>query len=150
MDFPAYSLNRVEVTDQMEEALGIRPLEAYLDRDLLLVLPDAASVRGLKPDQEKIRKLDGLTTAVTAPSDDEKYDCVSRVYVPKLEIPEDPVTGSTHCMITPYWCGRLGKKDIACFQASERTGILYTGLAGDRVRVAGKAVIYSRGKILEG
>ena len=59
-------------------------------------------------------------------------------------------TGSTHCMITPYWCSRLGKKELVCFQASERTGILYTGIRGNRVKVAGKAVLYSEGMILEG
>ncbi len=150
MDFPAYTLNKTEVTDQMEEAIGIRPLEAWIDRDLLLILPDAASVKELHPDLEKIKKLDGLLTAVTAPSDQKGYDCVSRVFVPKLNIPEDPVTGSTHCMITPYWCSRLGKKDLVCFQASERTGILYTGIRGNRVKVAGKAVLYSEGRILEG
>ena len=149
MDFPAYALNKTEVTDQMEEAIGIRPLEAYLDRDLMLILPDAASVRELHPDQDKLKKLDGLLTAVTALSDHEGYDCVSRISVPKLNTPEDPVTGSTHCMITPYWCRRLGKKELVCFQASERTGILYTGIRGNRVKVAGKAVLYSEGRILE-
>ena len=150
MDFPAYALHKTEVTDQMEEAIGIRPLEAWIDRDLLLVLPDAASVMKVNPDQEKLKQLDGLLTAVTARSDRDEYDCVSRVFVPKLNIPEDPVTGSTHCMITPYWCGRLGKKELVCFQASERTGILYTSIQGDRVKVAGKAVLYSEGMILEG
>ena len=150
MDFPAYALNKTEVTDQMEEAIGIRPLEAYLDRDLMLILPDAASVRELHPDQDKLKKLDGLLTAVTARSDHEGYDCVSRIFVPKLNIPEDPVTGSTHCMITPYWCSWLGKKELVCFQASERTGILYTGIRRNRVKVAGKAVLYSEGTILEG
>ena len=148
MDFPAYALHKTEVTDQMEEAIGIHPLEAWIDRDLLLVLPDAASVKELHPDQEKMKQLDGLLTAVTARSDHEGYDCVSRVFAPKLNIPEDPVTGSTHCMITPYWCSRLGKKELVCFQASERTGILYTSLQGDRVKVAGKAVLYSEGVIL--
>ena len=150
MDFPAYKLRKIEVTDRMEEAIGVRPLEAYIDRDLLLVLPDAASVRSLTPDQEKLLTLDGLLTAVTAPSDEKEFDCVSRVFVPKLAIPEDPVTGSAHCMITPYWCGRLGKDRLTCFQASSRSGILYTGLRGNRVTVAGKAVLYSREKILEG
>lgn len=149
MDFPAYKLRKTEVTDRMEEAIGVRPLEAYIDRDLLLVLPDAASVRDLVPDQEKLLSLDGLLTAVTAPSDDEKFDCVSRMFAPKLGIPEDPVTGSTHCMITPYWCGKLGKENLTCFQASGRTGILYTGLKGNRVTVSGKAVLFSRGRILE-
>ena len=106
MNFPAYTLNKVEVTDQMEEALGIRPIEAYIDRDLMLVLPDAASVRNLKPNLNKIKNLEGLLVAVTAPADQEGFDCISRIFAPKLGIPEDPVTGSTHCMITPYWCHR--------------------------------------------
>ena len=150
MDFPAYSLNKVEVTDTMEYALGIRPLEAYIDRDLLLVLPDAESVRKLNPDQAKLKELDGMAMAVTAHSDTDEYDCVSRVFVPGMGIPEDPVTGSTHCMITPYWCGRLDKCEIVCYQASDRGGVLYTKLCGDRVKVAGNAVLYSQGVILEG
>ena len=149
MDFPAYGLNRTEVTDKMEDAIGIRPLEAYMDRDLLLVLPDAASVRDLQPDQDKLKELDGLLVAVTAASDDDRYDCVSRIFAPKLSIAEDPVTGSAHCMITPYWCGRLCKDELTCYQASSRTGILYTGVKGDRVKVAGKAVLYSEGEILK-
>lgn len=150
MDFPAYSLNGVEVTDAMEAALSVRPLEAYIDRDLLLVLPDAESVRKLKPDQAKLKELDGMAIAVTADSDTDEYDCVSRVFVPEMGIPEDPVTGSTHCMITPYWCQRLGKDELVCCQASDRGGVLYTRLCGDRVKVAGKAVLYSQGVILEG
>ena len=149
MNFPAYRTEKIEVTYEMAEAIGIRPLEAYLDRDLLLVLPTADDVRNLRPDTDKLMNLPGLITAVTAPSDDEKYDCVSRVFAPKLAIPEDPVTGSTHCMITPCWCQKLGKDSLTCFQASERTGILYTSLNGDRVTVAGNAVLYSSGSILE-
>ncbi len=75
---------------------------------------------------------------------------MSRVFAPKLSIPEDPVTGSTHCMITPYWCRRLGKEKIICRQASSRGGMLYTRLSGNRVKVAGKAVLYSEGNILKG
>ena len=149
MNFPAYTLNKVEVTDQMEEALGIRPIEAYIDRDLMLVLPDAASVRNLKPNLNKIKNLEGLLVAVTAPADQEGFDCISRIFAPKLGIPEDPVTGSTHCMITPYWCHRLSKQELICFQASERSGILYTKLCGDRVKIAGQAVLFSKGTILE-
>ena len=150
MDFPVYSLNQVEVTDLMEEAAGIRPLEAYLDRDLLLVLPDAASVRELKPNLGKMKELEGLIVAVTASSDQEGTDCISRVFAPKLNIPEDPVTGSTHCMIAPYWCRRLGRSSLVCVQASERSGILYTSLCENRVKIAGKAVLFSEGTILEG
>lgn len=149
MNFPAYSLKETDVTDEMEQAIGIRPLAAYIDRDLLLVLPGEKDVREVNPDKDRLMKLDGLITAVTAPSDDPAYDCVSRVFAPKLAIDEDPVTGSTHCMITPYWCKRMGKNCLTCYQASERTGILYTSLDGDRVRVAGKAVLYSSADILE-
>lgn len=147
MDFPAYSLNRIQVTDKMEEAIGIRPLEAYIDRDLLLVLPDASSVKKLQPDQDKLKELDGLLVTVTAPAGDDLYDCVSRIFAPKLCITEDPVTGSAHCMITPYWCSRLDKEELVCYQASARAGVLYTSFRGDRVKVAGKAVLYSEGKI---
>lgn len=149
MDFPAYRCHRVEVTRQMEEALGIRPLEAYLDRDLLLVLPDADAVRALAPDQAKMKELEGLLVAVTARSDVPEYDCVSRVFAPKLAVKEDPVTGSAHCMIAPYWCDRLGKNRLVCYQASQRTGVLDTSRDGDRIKIAGKAVLYSEGDILQ-
>jgi len=149
MDFPAYKCNKVDVTDQMEEAIGVRPLEAYIDRDLLLVLPDGDKVKTLNPDQEKMKGLDGLLVIVTAPSSDAGYDCVSRVFAPKLTIKEDPVTGSSHCMIAPYWCDRLGKDELVCYQASERSGVLYISRKGDRIKVAGKAVLYSEGEILK-
>lgn len=148
MDFPAYRCNPVPVTRAMEEAIGAKVEEAYLDRDLLLVLQSPEDVVSLKPDQQKLQNLDGLLTAVTAR--EKQYDCVSRVFAPKLDVEEDPVTGSTHCMITPYWCDRLKKNRLNCFQASERTGVLYTTLCGERVKIAGKAVLYSSGEILSG
>lgn len=148
MDFPAYRCSPVPVTRAMEEAIGAKVEEAYLDRDLLLVLPSPEDVVSLTPDQQKLQNLDGLVTAVTARG--KQYDCVSRVFAPKLDVEEDPVTGSTHCMITPYWCDKLKKNHLNCFQASERTGVLYTTLCGERVKIAGKAVLYSSGEILSG
>ena len=150
MDFPIYKLNPADVTDLMAEAIGVRPLEAYIDRDLLLVLPDEISVRELRPDQDRLKELDGLLVAVTAPSSEEHVDCVSRVFAPKLNLPEDPVTGSSHCMIAPYWSRRLGKSELVCSQASERGGILYAGVQENRVKIAGKAVLFSESRILEG
>ena len=147
MDFPAYSCKRIEVTEKMEAALGVRPLEAYLDRDLLLVLENAEQVRTLSPDQNKLKELEGLAIAVTAKSDVPEYDCISRVFVPELSISEDPVTGSSHCMIVPYWCDRLGKEELVCFQASERSGILYAERKQDRVILSGKAVLFSVSEI---
>lgn len=147
MDFPAYHPNSIDVTDLMEEAIGVRPLEAYIDRDLMLVLPNEQAVKGLQPDQNKMQELDGLLVIVTAPSDKEAFDSVSRVFAPKLDIAEDPVTGSAHCMIAPYWCSRLSKDDLVCFQASEREGILYASVKGDRVTVAGKATLFSESEL---
>lgn len=146
MNFPAYKRNKVSVTDEMVQAIGIKPTEAYLDRDLLLVLDSEEAVINLKPNQEKMKKLDGLCIAVTAES--KNFDCVSRVFAPELNVAEDPVTGSTHCMIAPYWADKLGKTDITVFQASKRTGVLYCKAIGERVIISGKAVLYSVADIL--
>ena len=102
-----------------------------------MVLEAEDQVKNLSPDIEKMKLLEGLTIAVTAPG--REYDSVSRVFVPKLAISEDPVTGSSHCMIAPYWSEKLGKKELNCYQASERGG----NLKGDRVRIAGKAVLFA-------
>lgn len=145
MDFPAYRLVEAPVTDEMEDALGARPREAYLDRDLLLVYDDEATVRGMRPDFEKVGQLDGLGIAVTAPGAD--YDCVSRFFAPKLEINEDPVTGSVHCMIAPYWANRLGKDAISAYQASARGGEMVCELRGERVVLLGKAALFSASEL---
>lgn len=141
MDFPAYVCREVPVTDEMEDALGARPKEAYLDRDLLLVYDDEETVREMKPDFEKVGQLDGLGIAVTAPG--ANRDCVSRFFAPKLKIDEDPVTGSVHCMIAPYWASRLGKTAIDAYQASARGGEMTCELQGDRVVILGKAALFS-------
>ena len=141
MDFPAYVCREVPVTDEMEDALGARPKEAYLDRDLLLVYDDEETVRKMKPDFEKVGQLDGLGIAVTAPG--ANRDCVSRFFAPKLKIDEDPVTGSVHCMIAPYWASRLGKTAIDAYQASARGGEMTCELQGDRVVILGKAALFS-------
>ena len=141
MNFPAYDIEHIEITDMMIEALGTIPLAAYKDRDILFVLRNEDEVRNLQPDMELISKLDGACIAVTAKGTE--YDCVSRVFAPKFGITEDPVTGSTHCMIAPYWCKRLNKTNITAFQASSRTGILYCESVGDEIIVSGKAVLFS-------
>ena len=141
MEFPAYKLEHIEITDVMIEALGTIPLAAYKDRDILFILRDEDEVRDLQPDMELIPKLDGACIAVTAKGTE--YDCVSRVFAPKYGMNEDPVTGSTHCMIAPYWCKRLNKTNLIAFQASERTGILYCECVEDKVIISGKAVLFS-------
>lgn len=146
MDFPAYKLNKIAVTEEMAKAIGVKPTEAYLDRDLLLVLDSEEAVINLKPNQEKMKKLDSLCIAVTAKG--KSFDCVSRVFAPELDVAEDPVTGSTHCMIAPYWADKLGKADIRAFQAFKRTGVLYCKVMDERVIISGKAVLYSVADIL--
>ena len=146
MEFPAYKLEHIEITDTMIEALGTIPLAAYKDRDILFILRDEDEVRDLQPDMELISKLDGACVAVTAKGTE--YDCVSRVFAPKFGLNEDPVTGSTHCTIAPYWSRRLNKPDLTAFQASSRTGILYCECVEDKVIISGKAVLFSINEIV--
>ena len=142
MDFPAYEPKKIPVTDEMQAAVGAKILEAYLARDLLMVLDSAEAVEHLKPDFDKLSKLEGLIQAVTAAGVDE-FDCVSRVFAPKVAVPEDPVTGSTHCLIAPYWSGRLGKQKLTARQASARGGVLYCEVLGERVKVSGNAALFA-------
>ena len=110
MDFPAYDLKHVEITDAMVDAIGAKPVEAYMGRDLLCVFDDEKTVRQLKPNLDKLKKIDGLLLHVTAPGKD--TDSVSRSFAPKLNVPEDPVCGSGHCHIAPYWMNKLNKDSI--------------------------------------
>lgn len=141
MEFPAYRLKKVPVTEAMIDAIGAVPSEAYIGRDLLCVFDDGDIIRSLEPDMEKLLELDGLLLQVTAPGRD--TDCVSRSFAPKLNVEEDPVCGSGHCHIIPYWAKRLGKENIVAYQASERGGTLYCRMSGDRVILAGKAALFS-------
>ncbi len=145
MDFPSYQLKKVEVTDAMTEAIGVRPLAAHKGRDLLCILESENEVRKANPKMDKVKLLDGLLLQVTAQGN--KYDCVSRSFAPKLNIPEDPVCGSGHCHIIPYWAEKLGKKNLVAYQASQRGGILYCTYQGERVVLGGKAVLYSSAEI---
>ena len=146
LDFPAYDLKKVDVTPEMEDAVGGKPLEAYLGRDLVLVMDEDFDIPGADPDMRKIEKLDGLIVHITQKGKGD-YDCISRSFAPKLLVAEDPVCGSGHCHISVYWSKVLGKPDILAYQASPRTGILHTRVEGDRVFLAGEAVLYSRGQI---
>lgn len=145
MDFPAYALEPVEVTDAMAECCGARPVAAFMGRDLLCVMNSEAEVRNAAPDMEKVRKLDGLLLHMTAQGKD--HDCVSRTFAPKCGVPEDPVCGSGHCHIIPYWADRLGKTELTAYQASRRGGVLYTRLDGERITLAGKAALFSEAEI---
>jgi len=141
MNFPAYDIKKVEVTKEMADAIGAMPKEAYMGRDLLCVFDDENTVRNTRPDLEKVKKLDGLLLHLTAQSQD--TDCISRSFAPKLSVPEDPVCGSGHCHIIPYWADKLKKNDIVAYQASKRGGTLYCRMDKDRVVLGGMAAIFS-------
>ena len=141
MNFPAYVPKKIPVTDAMQEAIGAKVLEAYVARDLLMILESEAVVENLSPNLDALKNLDGLTQAVTAAG--KNFDCVSRVFAPKLKIVEDPVTGSTHCLIAPYWSKRLGKKKLLARQASARGGILHCEVEAERVKISGSAALFA-------
>lgn len=145
MEFPAYDLKPVAVTKAMEEALGVRPIKAFMGRDLLCVVDDEKIVRSLDPDLEKIKELDGLLLHITARG--VKTDCVSRSFAPKLAVAEDPVCGSGHCHIIPYWADTLNKEELVAYQASKRGGTLYCRREGKKIFMAGKAALYSAGEL---
>jgi len=145
LDFPARPGTPVAVSDALIDALGARPLEARMARDLMAVLDSEAVVRDLRPDFGRIAGLDTFAVMVTAPGDD--VDFVSRFFAPRAGIPEDPVTGSAHCTLAPYWADRLGRTTLTARQVSSRGGELECELKGDRVLISGRCVEYLRGEI---
>ncbi|MDF2822076.1 MAG: putative isomerase [Clostridiales bacterium] len=141
LDLPAYDLRKAEITQEMIEAIGATPIEAYLGRDLLCIFDNEDTIRYMKPNMDKLKQIDGLLLQVTAAG--REVDCVSRSFAPKLSILEDPVCGSGHCHIAPYWINKLNKQQIVAYQASKRGGTLYCSMEKDRVKLSGKASLYS-------
>lgn len=141
MDFPAYDLKPVEITEKMIEAIGATPVEAYMGRDLLCIFNNEETVKELKPDMDKLKEIEGLLLHVSAKCKD--FDCISRSFAPKLNVIEDPVCGSGHCHIVPYWADKLSKNNIVAYQASKRGGTLYYTMEGSRINISGKATLYS-------
>lgn len=150
MDFPSVAPERYEYADYMGEGVGAVPAEVWkTDRDLLLVYDNAAAVRDMTPDFQKVKEFPvGLSVYVTAPSDDPGYDIVARAFWPKIGIDEDPVCGSMHCTLMPFWQDRLGKETISSRNLSRRQGTVRCRQVGDRVELIGKGALYSVGEIL--
>jgi PhzF family phenazine biosynthesis protein len=145
MDFPTRPGQRTPVTDEMIAALGAKPIEAYLARDLLAIFSAESEVLALKPNPSAVAALDAFAVIASAKGD--QVDFVSRFFAPRAGIPEDPVTGSAHCTLIPYWASRLGKTVLTACQISARGGELTCEMKGDRVLIAGNSVEYMRGKI---
>ena len=143
MNFPSRKANPCPIPEQLIQGLGEQPEEVLLARDYLVVYDSEDKVRSLKPNINLLLQNEALGTIVTATG--ENSDFVSRFFAPKVGIPEDPVTGSAHSTLIPYWSDKLGRKKLYARQISSRSGELFCEDLGDRVKIAGKAVRYSEG-----
>tara|TARA_B100000965_G_scaffold355190_1_gene332385 strand:- start:1636 stop:2418 length:783 start_codon:yes stop_codon:yes gene_type:complete len=145
MDFPSRPPKKVDNNEILCEALGKKPKELLAYRDLIAVFDNQDAIISLNPDIEKLKKLNYPSVVVTALGDNS--DFVSRNFAPKLGIPEDPVTGSSHCELIPYWSRILNKKEMIAHQLSERGGKIYCRLKDNRVSLGGEAITFLRGEI---
>ncbi len=148
LDFPAKPETAAGPPADLLEAVGVNP--AYLGRnafDYLLLLASEAAVRAVAPDFALLRRVDVRGVIVTAPASTPGYDFVSRFFAPAVGVDEDPVTGSAHCCLGPFWAARLGKTELSAYQASARGGAIQVRVAGDRVFLGGRAVTVLRGEL---
>ena len=145
MDFPALATHPVAPPSELLAGLGAEPAAVFADMDYLALFESEAAIRAMAPDMAALARLDRRGVIVTAPG--ESADFVSRFFSPRLGVPEDPVTGSAHCMLAPFWAERLGKATLHARQVSERGGTLHCRVAGDRVLLTGRAVQYLEGMI---
>lgn len=141
LDFPASKLEEVAPPDGLIEALGVKPTYVgKTDFDYLIEVDSDEIVRSITPDFGALKRASARGVMVTARSSDSRYDFVSRFFAPAVGIDEDPVTGSAHCALAPYWQLRLGKDELKAYQASRRGGELLLRPVNDRVLILGKAV----------
>jgi PhzF family phenazine biosynthesis protein len=149
LDFPATPDDPIETPPGLAEAMGIAP--RYTGKtpfDFLFELDDEAAVRRVQPDFSRLRQFAARGVVVTSRSADPAFDFVSRYFAPAFGIDEDPVTGSTHCALAPFWSRRLRQQTFLARQISGRGGVLKVALDGDRVRLGGQAVTVLRGELL--
>ena len=141
MNFPSYKINQSTIPVEFEKVIGVKPLEFYkCDNGLTLALiSEEKIIRELKPDFNAMKNSEFGDLMVTAPSSDKKYDFCLRFFAPALGIDEDPVTGSAHCALVPFWSAKTGRMDFISHQVSKREGILKVSLKGDRVEISGQA-----------
>ncbi len=149
LDFPAIPQKKIEYPPELIDAIGgVQPKYVGMTKwNYLIELESEDDIINLKPNFDIMLTLPGWGTIITAKADEKRYDFVSRFFAPEKGIQEDPVTGSAHCALGPYWAGRLGKDSFIAYQASERGGILGVKVNGDRVMLAGEAVTVISGEI---
>jgi PhzF family phenazine biosynthesis protein len=146
LDFPGNKPQRTALPDDFVQSLNITPLQCYRGKeDYLLLYKSQKEIEELIPDFRRLEKTDARAVIVTAPGD--KVDFVSRFFAPRVGVDEDPVTGSAHTVLIPFWAEKLGKTEMNARQLSRRGGIIFCRLNGDRVDIGGRAVTYLKGQI---
>jgi len=148
LDFPAMPYRRIAIKGCVAQTLGFKPVDAVASGNFYLFEAEhEESIRTAHPDMAALEKLPMPEIIITAKSDTIQYDFISRFFAPQLGIPEDPVTGSAHCLLAPFWAEKLAKTTFTAYQASTRGGILHLRLAGERVKIRGAAVIIFEGEL---
>ncbi len=149
LDFPTESESPVPTPDGLEQVMGAEALYVGRNRmDLLMEVDCQETLRALQPDFARLAEMDYRGVIVTDKSQTKDFDFVSRFFAPRIGIPEDPVTGSAHCCLAPYWSGRLKKNELVAYQASRRGGVVRMVHRGDRVELLGKAVTIFRAEFV--
>jgi PhzF family phenazine biosynthesis protein len=146
LDFPAQPPSSCEVPPVLMQALGRKPVNIMCSEDYFAVFETEDDIKRLKPDMSSLCTIGMRGIIATAPGKD--VDFVSRFFAPKVGIPEDPVTGSAHCALIPYWSQRLGRKTLHALQLSKRGGEIFCQDLGDRVEISGQAALYMKGTII--
>lgn len=148
LDFPAKRIEEQPPPAGLLDALGVRAV--FVGRnvfDWLVEVESEDDVRACAPDFGRLKRVDARGVIVTSRSSDRRYDCVSRFFAPAVGIDEDPVTGSAHCALAPYWARKLGRTSLPAYQASRRGGVLWLTVAGERVLIGGHAVTVLTGEL---
>ena len=146
LDFPLGIYKSIPVTESNMKATSGLAREAYYEEgDMMVLVSSESDLANFIPDYEAMMRIDGRGLIMTAPSD--SYDFVSRCFYPKLDVPEDPVTGSAHTYLGPFWASRLGKRDMTAKQISSRGGVLKVSVGDNRVYITGNAVLFMQGEI---
>jgi len=150
LDFPRYGVNEIEIDAQLVEAVGMRPLQTWETQGnmVMMLFENESDVAEIAPDMSALAKIPFDEIIVTAKGD--SADFVSRMFAPRIGIPEDPVTGAIHCSLIPFWAERLGKTELFARQISARGGDLFCELRGERVKIGGNAALYLKGEIYLG
>lgn len=148
LNFPAILEEASQPAEGLVDALVAKPVNVSKNRfDYLVEVASEDEVRSLTPDYARLRKIHARGAIVTSRASTPGFDFVSRFFAPASGIDEDPVTGSAHCALAPYWAQRLGKNEFVAYQASPRGGVVYVTLDGDRVRLGGRAITVFRGEL---